>query len=42
MKKAILLAALLVCVAGMAAPAFAWEFAMKGDLEWRYRYWMYG
>ena len=22
-----------------AAPAFAWEYTMKGDAEWRYRYW---
>lgn len=23
----------------LAVPAFAWEFSMKGDAEWRYRYW---
>jgi len=39
MKKAILLTALLVCVAVMAATAFAWEMSVKGDVEWRYRYW---
>ena len=24
----------------MVAPAFAWEMEMKGDLEWRYLYWL--
>jgi hypothetical protein len=24
----------------MVAPAFAWEMEMKGDVEWRYRYWL--
>ncbi len=23
----------------LIAPAFAWELNLKGDLEWRYRYW---
>jgi hypothetical protein len=32
-----LTAALLVIV--VAVPAFAWEFKLKGDSEWRYRYW---
>ena len=31
-----LIALLAICT---AAPAFAWEFTMKGDWEWRYRYW---
>ncbi len=31
-----LIALVAICA---AAPAFAWEFAMKGDWEWRYRYW---
>ena len=31
-----LIALLAICA---AAPAFAWEFSMKGDWEWRYRYW---
>ncbi len=26
-------------LAAMAAPAFGWGFSMKGDAEWRYRYW---
>src|SRR5271157_700012 len=24
----------------MVAPAFAWDLEMKGDMEWRYRYWL--
>ena len=31
-----LIALLAVCIAG---PSFAWEFSMKGEWEWRYRYW---
>lgn len=31
-----LIAVLAVC---FTAPAFAWEFSMKGEWEWRYRYW---
>ena len=31
-----LIAFLAVCA---TAPAFAWEYSMKGDWEWRYRYW---
>jgi hypothetical protein len=26
-------------LSALAIPAFAWEFHMKGDGEWRYRYW---
>jgi hypothetical protein len=31
-----LIALLAICA---TAPAFAWEYSMKGDWEWRYRYW---
>jgi len=31
------LAALLMVAA--AAPAYSWEFTMKGEAEYRYRYW---
>lgn len=39
MKKAVglTLVALLIC--SFAGAAFAWEFKMKGETEWRYRYW---
>lgn len=33
----ILLAGLLTMLA--TAPCFAWELTMKGEAEWRYRYW---
>jgi|GEM_PF-450616 len=33
----ILLAGLVTILA--SAPCFAWEFTMKGEAEWRYRYW---
>lgn len=29
----------LLLAAGMLSQAVAWEFSMKGDWEWRYRYW---
>lgn len=38
MKHSKLVAAILVAVA-LATQAHAWEFTMKGDWEWRYRYW---
>ena len=30
---------LVFLLAALATQAFAWEFKMKGDTEWRYRYW---
>ncbi len=39
MKKVALVTLCAALMAMMALPAFAWEYKMKGDLEWRYRYW---
>ena len=35
----VLITAFLVWVSVMAAPAFAWEFSMSGEVEWRYKTW---
>ncbi|MGC9030171.1 MAG: hypothetical protein ACP5LD_10920 [Desulfomonilaceae bacterium] len=32
-------AVMTVLAAAMLSQALAWEFSMKGDYEWRYRYW---
>lgn len=39
MKRLYGILMLTLMVAAFAAPAMAWEFGMKGDWEWRYRYW---
>ena len=28
----------VLLIAAVTAPALAWEFAMTGEMEWRYRY----
>jgi hypothetical protein len=33
------IAIVALLLSAIAVPAFAWEFSMKGDAEWRYRYW---
>lgn len=30
---------IVLLAAAFSLPAFAWQFSMKGDWEWRYRYW---
>lgn len=39
MRRIWLLLTATLLVAVVAAPSFAWEFKLKGDSEWRYRYW---
>jgi hypothetical protein len=39
MKKVGIAGLLMLLVASMAAPVLAWDFFMKGETEWRYRYW---
>ncbi len=39
MRRFVSVGLALVLLAIVAAPAFAWEFSMKGETEWRYRYW---
>ncbi len=39
MKTYIRLMAIAALASILTAPAFAWELSMKGDAEWRYRYW---
>ncbi len=38
MKRLVILLSLFAFLAA-AGSAFAWEFSMKGESEWRYRYW---
>ncbi|MFH0959561.1 MAG: hypothetical protein V1897_12735 [Pseudomonadota bacterium] len=39
MKRFVIMGLIAIVAVCAAAPAFAWEFSMKGDWEWRYRYW---
>jgi hypothetical protein len=39
MRRCVSVGLALVLLAIVAAPAFAWEFALQGQTEWRYRYW---
>jgi hypothetical protein len=39
MRRFVFVGVTLALLAMVAAPVFAWEFALKGETEWRYRYW---
>jgi hypothetical protein len=39
MKRIGLIGITILVLASLTAPAFAWEIAMKGEAEYRYRYW---
>lgn len=39
MRRFVCVSLALVLMAMLAGTAFAWEFGMKGETEWRYRYW---
>jgi hypothetical protein len=39
MKRIGLIGITILVLASIAAPAFAWEITMKGEAEYRYRYW---
>lgn len=39
MRRFCRVALFAMLIAGITVPAIAWEFKMKGDWEWRYRYW---
>jgi len=38
MKRLLLILAAGLLIASITAPALAWEFALNGEFEWRYRY----
>lgn len=40
MKRIWLFLAVALLAVVVAAPAMAWEFKLKGESEWRYRYWL--
>jgi hypothetical protein len=39
MRRFVFLGLAFVLLAVTSAPVFAWEYSMKGEAEWRYRYW---
>ncbi len=39
MRRFGFIAIVLLLLAAMTVPAFAWEMKLKGDTEWRFRYW---
>jgi hypothetical protein len=39
MKRIGFIGLAMLVIASLAAPAFAWELSMKGEAEYRYRYW---
>ena len=39
MKRFVLIGLAILVIASLTAPVFAWEFSLKGETEWRYRYW---
>ncbi len=39
MKRIGFIALAMLLIISLAFPAFAWELSMKGETEWRYRYW---
>ena len=39
MKRFVLLFLAALILVAVVAPVYAWEFSMKGEVEWRYRYW---
>lgn len=39
MKRFVLIGLAILVISALAAPVFAWEFSMKGETEYRYRYW---
>ena len=39
MKRFALIGLAILVIASLTAPVFAWEFSMKGETEYRYRYW---
>jgi hypothetical protein len=39
MKRFVLIGLAILVIASLTAPVFAWELSMKGETEWRYRYW---
>ncbi|MFH0823978.1 MAG: hypothetical protein V2B18_14605 [Pseudomonadota bacterium] len=38
MKRLLMVVLSVLLIGAFAVPAFAWEFSMKGEQEWRYRY----
>jgi len=39
MKRVVYVGLIALLLAALATPCLAWEFKMKGEAEWRYRYW---
>jgi hypothetical protein len=39
MRRFVFIGLAFLVVLSLSAPVFAWEFSMKGETEWRYRYW---
>jgi len=39
MKRFVLIGLAILVIASLTVPVFAWELSMKGETEWRYRYW---
>jgi hypothetical protein len=39
MKRFVLIGLAILVITSLTAPVFAWELSMKGETEWRYRYW---
>ena len=39
MKRYGLIWLAILVITSLPAPGFAWEFSLKGETEWRYRYW---
>jgi hypothetical protein len=42
MRKLLMIVLAVLLVGAIAAPAFAWEYEMKGEQEWRFRYFSRG
>jgi hypothetical protein len=39
MIRFVLIGLAILVITSLTAPVFAWELSMKGETEWRYRYW---
>jgi hypothetical protein len=39
MRQFVLIGLISLLTVPLGAPVYAWEFSMKGEVEWRYRYW---
>jgi hypothetical protein len=39
MRRFLVFCGLFVMIVSLNFPAYAWEMSLKGDAEWRYRYW---